>query len=84
MAIEIPQSAAFYVRSALNRSLQQMQGLLEDSKKVLADETAPALARSWAHTESPHWRQWYREAVMEFRQLPESIRPDRDLLDYEV
>ena len=85
MAIEIPDSAAFYVRGSLNRALQEMRELIENSKKVLADPTNyEALAVSMAQGSMHHWRQWYKESVAEFRQFPESIRPDKDLLDYEI
>lgn len=84
MAIEIPDSAAFYVRSSLNRSLLQMKELIEDCKRVLADESASALAVSMAHGNVNYWVQWYKEAVQEFRALPEKIQPDKDLLDYKA
>lgn len=83
MAIEVPASAAFYMRGSLNRALQQQRDLIEDCRKVLADDNSPALARSMAQGNVNYWIQWYKEAVKEFRQLPEAIRPDADLLDYE-
>lgn len=83
MAIEIPDSAAFYVRGSLNRALEQARETLELSQQAIDSPDCDNMTRVIARGNKRHIGQWYKEATKEFRKFPESIKPDSDLLDYD-
>lgn len=83
MAIEIPDSAAFYVRTGLNRGLMRAKKDIVNIAKALENDEVPEALKDSAEGSLAHVRQWYREAVDEYQKMPENIRPDKDLLSYD-
>jgi prefoldin subunit 5 len=82
MSTEIPRSAEFYVRTGLNRALEKVQDDIDKIKKAIEHpEIVLSIKGSLENILSQH-RQWYKEAVAEYRELPENIRPVKDLLDW--
>lgn len=74
--LEISNLAAIRIRLALTRELREMQDRIKKYKEYSTgkggtDELSDLVSRQ------------YREAVELYRNLPETIRPDQDLLDYE-
>jgi hypothetical protein len=83
MAIEIPDSSEFYIRSALTAGLRAWKELLELSQQALDSDEASEVTKNMARGNISHIGQLYREAVAEFRDFPLSIQPDSEFLDYD-
>lgn len=73
--IEIQQSAAFYLRGALNRALTANQLDIEVMETAIEDEDCPGIYKDQFRGLVAYQKQWRREAMEEFRSFPESIRP---------
>ena len=77
---EVPQSAEWYVRSAIIKALIVNQSNVEAIRAALADKT---LAGTWASSYEnimAYELQWRREAWAEFEKLPDGLRPNLDMM----
>lgn len=83
MAIEIPDTAEFYVRSVLNAGLKTWKDLFELSQQALDNTQCDELTRNMAKGNISHFGQLYKEAVAEFRDFPLSVQPDYEYLSYD-
>lgn len=78
--ITVPDHAAFYVRGALNRAIDQTRQTIKKLEKNLADPSFPETFKEEAAGMIAYQRQWLREAQHEFKKLPVEIRPYDDYL----
>lgn len=89
----VPESAAWYVRTALDRAIRKSQEDVEQSKKFLTrlDEREKSGTfdsedkkeyldeiRESARGMLNYQEQWLREAKQAFAQLPDALRPNME------
>jgi hypothetical protein len=85
---QVPDSAAFYVRNALDRAIRQAKEVIDKNQKFLvkmASTPKPNVPAEYIEemTSSAKFiidyqRQWLREAQAEFAKLPDALRPPTD------
>lgn len=76
--LEIPESAEWYVRGAIDRSISHAQQQIEDTKKALTENPdIPATIRQSLENIIAYHQQWLDEAIVEFKKLPKEILPLR-------
>lgn len=80
MHIEIPDSSAFYVRTALNRAVEEAQRTVDILATDIENDRVPEVFKGSVFSVLRHTERWLKEAKAEFAKLPEQIRPDVDLL----
>lgn len=75
--VEVPKSATYYVRTALQVAINHMEEKLKWLLSVRDDPTDP-VPNIWKETlrgEIAYTSQWLQEAKEEFAKLPEEVRP---------
>lgn len=73
--LRIPQSAVFYVRSAIQRTMIDMEQQTKSLEGALADQDIPTYWAESLKATIAYNRQWMTEAKKEFEALPDELYP---------
>lgn len=74
----IPLSAAYYIRSCINRTLWQMEDELATFEKIIINPEEQEVVKYQIQQLKIHHTQWIAEARKQFNKLPLIMRPCQD------
>ena len=78
--MEIPDRAVWYIRGAMNRALMETEREIDSLERSIRNFERDSIVTRDLDGIIDYNRQWLSEARAYFADLPDDIRPSRDLL----